>query len=284
MLLVLVYVSVSVYGAITLTTSTTHNAQDLEPNTPTMPYENVTFKTSDKAQLTMRGWWIPRENSRRVLIMVHAKDGTRTFLLPVSQRLWQEGFNILLYDTRGQGQSEGDHYSFGWYEKYDVVGAVNFVKSKGFQPSSIGAVGWSMGAATTLLAMAETPDIKAGLAESSFGNLDRVFQGQFSSNTGLPDFFYPGIRAAAGLLFGFEVLQTNPEKVFPKLGDRKVFLIHGEKDQVVPVSEFYRLIEAGGANVAENWLVPSTEHVRSFQNYPDEYIKRAVAFFNRELS
>ncbi|HEX2913465.1 MAG TPA: alpha/beta fold hydrolase [Chloroflexia bacterium] len=285
-LLALGYVGVSVYGAMKFTTSTFYNIKDLGPDTPAargMPYQDITFKTTDAAQLTIYGWWIPRTDSDKVLILVHSKDGTRTFLLPFGQRLWQEGFNILMFDTRGQGQSEGERYSFGLYEKYDVLGAVNFVTGKGFLPGKIGVVGWSMGAPAALLAMSETPNIKAGLLDSSYGNLDRVAQETFTTWTGLPDFFYPGIKTAASLLFNFDITQANPEKVFPLLGDRKIFLIHAEKDQLIPVDEFYRLQKAGGANIAESWLVPGVEHVRSFQTYPDEYTRRAVDFFNSQL-
>ncbi len=277
------YSGVSVYAASLFTTSTN---RDLGPDTPAtygMPYENITFKTPDKDHLTIRGWWVPSQNSNKVLIMVHSKDGTRTFLLPISQRLWLEGFNILLFDTRGQGVSDGNRYTFGWKEKYDVVGAVDFAKSLGFSPNKIGVVGWSMGGATAILAMAETPDIKAGLAESSYGNLNRVITEKFYPENGLPDFLYPGIKLAGNLIYGLDVEQANPEVAITKLGVRKLFLIHAEKDQVIPVSEFPRLINAGGENVAESWLVPGVEHVRSFKNYPDEYTQRAVAFFNREL-
>ncbi len=273
-------------GAFIASEFTRGKVHDLGPDTPaaySMLYENITFKTADQASLNLQGWWIPRPDSNRVLIMVHAKDGTRTFLLPLSYRLWQAGYNVLLFDTRGQGQSEGDRYSFGWHEKFDVLGAVNFVQAKGFHPGLTGVVGWSMGAAIALQAMGETPGIRAGVMESSFGNLERVVLHSFRSATGLPDFFYPGVKLAALLLNDLDVSRTNPEQIFSKLGDRKVFLIHTEQDEVIPVAEFHRLVQAGGTSVAESWLVAGSKHVRTFQDYPEEYLRRVVAFFNRQL-
>ena len=76
---------------------------------------------------------------------------------------------------------------------------------------------------------------------------------------------------------------TEVSEVFPKLGDRKVFLIHTQNDEVIPVSEFHRLIQAGGTSVADNWLVGDSKHVRSFQDHPGEYVRRLVNFFNIEL-
>lgn len=94
---VLLFVGYLGLGAYIASEFTKGKVHDLGPDTPAtyeMAYENITYKTADNAQLTIRGWWIPRPDSKRVLIMVHAKDGTRTFLLPLSYRLWQEGFKI----------------------------------------------------------------------------------------------------------------------------------------------------------------------------------------------
>ncbi|OJV92870.1 MAG: hypothetical protein BGO39_30425 [Chloroflexi bacterium 54-19] len=84
-----------------------------------------------------------------------------------------------------------------------------------------------MGALATLLARAKTPDIKAGFLDSCYGDLDRGAGQTFTTWTGLPGIFYPGIKMAAQRLFSFDISQSSPEKVFAQLGNLKVFLIHG---------------------------------------------------------
>jgi fermentation-respiration switch protein FrsA (DUF1100 family) len=101
--------------------------------------------------------------------------------------------------------------------------------------------------------------------------------------TGLPGFLYPGIKLEGKLLYDLDVDQSNPEKAITKLGDRKVFLIHAGNDEEIPVKEFEILVKAGSNNVADSWLVPGVEHVRSFKNFPDEYTRRAANFFNNHL-
>jgi dipeptidyl aminopeptidase/acylaminoacyl peptidase len=215
--------------------------------------------------------------------MVHAKDGTRTFMLPISQKLWEQGFNILLFDMRGEGQSDGERVSYGQYEQYDVLGATNYVKSNGFKPGSIGVVGWSMGATAAILAMSQTGDIKAGVADSSFADFERLANERFSSSTGLSGVFFPGITTAARLLLNIDVSKASPEAAIKNLSG-KLFLIHGTKDAEIPVHDFDLLVQAGGKIITESWLVEGSEHVRSFRDHPIEYVQRVTAFFNRELN
>src|SRR5215210_6879810 len=66
------YLGLGAYIASEFTTGKVHDLGPDSPATYSMPYDNITFKTADQAQLTLRGWWIPRPNSKRVLIMVHA--------------------------------------------------------------------------------------------------------------------------------------------------------------------------------------------------------------------
>lgn len=282
-LLILVYSGISIYGANVFTTTKT---RDLGPDTPAtynMPYENITFQTSDQAKMNIKGWWIPKEGSEQVLILVHAKDGTRTFLLPFGHAMWEQGFNLIMFDTRGQGASDGQRMSFGQYEKYDVLAALNYVKARGFRPEHIGAVGWSMGGATTLLALEQTRDIKAAVVESSWAYFDQVLNERFTSESGLPLFLWPGIKFSAKLLFGIDVDQSDPGRAITNVGESKLFLIHDEKDSLVSISEFKQLVQAGGKNVKDTWVVMGSEHVRGFHDRPAEYTSRVISFFHREM-
>ncbi|MEI6042915.1 MAG: alpha/beta fold hydrolase [Chloroflexota bacterium] len=270
--LVFSYVAISVYGALALTTS---GNRDLGPDTPAMyglAYENVTFKTAAQDGLNLRGWLIPDAKTRRVLILVPGQGGKRTDQLVLSKTFWDNGFNLLYMDPRGHGQSDGDHHTFGQYEQWDVIGAVNFLKGKGFKPENIGVIGWSMGAATALLAIGQTPDIKAVVSDSGYADL-----------TSMHGIFSPGIMIASRLLRGIDTTQVKPEEALRKLGQRHVLVIHGDQDRNVPVSNAYRLQQAGGATQVELWVLPGVGHVGAYGSQPDEYMRRVTTFFNQEL-
>jgi uncharacterized protein len=278
-----VYLTVAIYGANSFTSSPNRSLGADTPAKYGLTYENVSFKSAATDRLTLRAWWLPNPISKRVLIAVHGKDTNRGEMLELSSKLWANGYNLLLFDMRGHGQSDGDHYSFGQYEQFDIVGAVNFVESKGFEPAHIGIVGHSMGSASALMAMSQTSDIKAGIIDSSYADFDELAQEKFSPTTRLPGFFFPGIKLAGQMFLNIDLNQAKPEEAIKKLGQRHVFLIHGDEDSLIPLSHFYRLKTAGGISVGESWVIAGAEHVQGFQVQPTEYVQRVVAFLDREL-
>jgi dipeptidyl aminopeptidase/acylaminoacyl peptidase len=269
---VVTYVAFSIYAVFAYTQSPNRALGTTTPATWGLPYEEVSFASAAIDKLTIRGWFIPNPKSGRVLVLVHGQNATRVEHLDISKPLWDNGYNILLIDMRGHGLSDGDHYSLGFYEQWDIVGAANYLKSRGFNPNAIGAMGWSMGAASTIMAFSQTPDIKAIVSDSGYANL--------SSLDGL---LYPGALLTCRWLRGFDLEQIKPEEAITKIGSRHALVIQGDQDHNVPVENAYKLKQAGGANV-ELWVLPGVAHVSSFYAQPEAYLQRVLAFFDRELA
>ena len=61
-----------------------------------------------------------------------------------------------------------------------------------------------------------------------------------------------------------------------------VFQVHGEADTRVPVSQGIR-VHAAAPPGSTIWLVPNTEHVNAFTNFPDEYVERVSGYFAQRL-
>jgi dipeptidyl aminopeptidase/acylaminoacyl peptidase len=280
----LVYLGLSIYGANLFTSNAYRYLGWESPDEYHIAYENITFPSADPDRVKLKGWWIPHAGSGRALVLVHGRTMNRADLMELGERLWNRGFNLLLFDLRGHGESDGDHHSFGQHEQWDVIGAVNLVRDKGFAPDSIGVLGWSMGAASAILAFARTPDIQAVVSDSSYANFNELVRSEFTPLTGLPEFFLPGMMMAGQMLWNIDIDQASPEKVIGHLAGRHVFLIHGEWDRIVPLSEAYRLKEAGGSAVADLWVAPESGHTRSYFWHSDDYVRRVVTFFDRELS
>ncbi|MDO8532121.1 MAG: alpha/beta hydrolase, partial [Dehalococcoidia bacterium] len=87
------------------------------PATFGLQYDDVSFPSAEDA-VSLRGWFIPAEGGKRVLIIVHGKDGNRakklaSAELPVAAALSRRGFSVLMFDLRGHGESGGDRFSLG---------------------------------------------------------------------------------------------------------------------------------------------------------------------------
>ena len=71
------------------------------------PYEEVSFTTSDGLEL--QGWYVPSKNRAAVIAFPGRKGPQRP-----ARMLARHGYGVLLFDRRGEGESEGDPNIFGW--------------------------------------------------------------------------------------------------------------------------------------------------------------------------
>jgi uncharacterized protein len=114
---------------------------------PRIPYEDVRFPAADGTQL--HGWFIPFKNSHRVFLISHGNAGNIGDRSEMGEYINQEfQANILMYDYRGYGQSEGKPSESGVYS--DLRGALRFALSRGYSPKSVYLIGQSLGAAVTV--------------------------------------------------------------------------------------------------------------------------------------
>jgi dipeptidyl aminopeptidase/acylaminoacyl peptidase len=189
-----------------------------------------------------------------------------------------------MFDLRGYGQSQGKRFSLGYYETRDVLGALDFLKQRGFKPENIGMLGWSMGAATTLLSSAQSQDVRAIVIDSAYADLAEILSREIPKKSHLPGFFNPGIIRMTRLFYGIDIDAIKPAMALEKLGQRHVLIIHGQNDALVPVENAYRLYEKVSHDPKnELWILPNTAHTDAYKNYKREYGKKVAQFFNENL-
>lgn len=178
--LALAYLAV---GGVAANALTVPKRQFDAQNTPArlgLAFDDVRFPSrGDGVQIA--GWYIPSSASRRALVLVHGRDASRTVefagaFVDLAAMLQKGGYNVLMIDLRGHGQSGDGRYSFGLNERRDVEGAVDWLLNKGFAPGSIGVLGVSLGAASAVGATADEPRIGALVTDSAFAEFCPVLQ------------------------------------------------------------------------------------------------------------
>ena len=157
------YVSYAMASGVT---TLDRSSLDGHPTEYGLPYKNVAFypRGDEWDDIVLRGWIIEKESladprDELTVILVHGFSRNRIGdnALVLTSRLLELDFNVLLFDMRGHGESGGDQLSAGYFEKWDVLGAYDFLVQRGDSPGGIGVLGWSLGGATALLAAAEEP-------------------------------------------------------------------------------------------------------------------------------
>src|SRR6185369_5841283 len=150
-----------------------------------IPFEDVTIRSFDGTRL--HGWWMRASRAASTIVMLHGVKKNRTDVLRASLTLRRAGFNILVFDGRGHGDSEGRYVTYGYNERRDVESAIDWlVTEKRIDPDRIGLAGESMGAAIALQVAAHHPGIRAVWADSPFASLRRITEEFVIKATGLP--------------------------------------------------------------------------------------------------
>ena len=281
----LAYAGIALLAAETLT-KPRRRALESSPAVFDLAYEDVTF-TSTGDGIPLRGWFLPAAGSDRVVVITHGRNSTRTGdegeLVPHAAALVGAGFNALLFDFRAHGESGGVRYTLGWAEQRDLLGAIDYLKERGFRPDRMGFWAHSMGAATVLLASAASTDVRNIVADSSFARLDDLLARQLPVASGLPGFFNPPILFFARTAFDADTSVVNPVEVVAGLPSDSLFIIHAEADRFIPVDHARRIAAAAGPAVYDLWIFPGSSHDRVSVDAPDEYRERALTFFDEKL-
>ncbi|MFW6071288.1 MAG: alpha/beta hydrolase [Candidatus Bipolaricaulota bacterium] len=255
---------------------------ELTPGDWGLPYEEVSFKTND--DLTIEGWFVNRRDTDRAVILAPGRGTNRWDILenaPVGY-LHDHGFEILLFDPRTTGLSEGDMYGFGYFESQDIVNAVRFLKEeKGVK--KVGVWGGSAGASAAIMASLESDEIGAVVADSPYANL-RMAAASYgeNKNDALMQAFFPFYMGVARFTLNFDISQkTNLVERVRDL-ETPLFLIHGLEDRALKPENSQLLYEnAGGSK--RIWLAEGAWHVGAHELYPERYQEDVTEFFDSYL-
>lgn len=277
-LLVLGWALLPALRAIGLVANIAHRSAPAAP--ADLPVQEVHFQASDGVHLA--GWFVSTSPDAPTIILVHGSKGSRTDMLPWARFLYTAGYNLLLYDSRGCGESEGWGIALGTREPDDVIGAVHYLEQRAdLHTKRFGALGISLGAGTVLLAAAREPALAATVADSSWA--DTSFQIKYLQELSHPPFTLPLLPYGPALvdaLIGARLEDASPLAVVGQIAPRAVLFIHSADDQnaTTPLSGERQLYAAAGQPKQE-WIAPSGGHVGALGVYTAEYEQRVLAFF-----
>jgi pimeloyl-ACP methyl ester carboxylesterase len=246
-----------------------------------LQYEDVSFGSRGHA-LRLYGWFLPGRSDAPYLIVVHGIGGQRTAddALPLAARLVALDYNVLLFDLRAHGTSEGSRVSGGFFERDDALGAYDFLIARGAQPGRVAFIGRSMGAGIAIMAAAREPGIAALVADTPFADIQDFIAQETARKTPIPRFVVPVFLPAAGLfasaVYGIDLGELKPVADVARLAF-PVLVIHGEADRRIPVSQGRRVYERAPEG-STLWTVPGLDHLDAFSELPAEYVAHVADY------
>jgi alpha-beta hydrolase superfamily lysophospholipase len=242
-------------------------------------HESVSFPSRGEPPLTLRGWFFPRKKSIGTVLACHGVGANRGDILHIVDALRRSGFQVLAFDFRGHGESDGHTVTYGYFEKDDVLGAWDYLRSRpDVDRSSLLAFGVSMGGSAMLLALAELEGVRAAVVDSPFADLESMALHQYR--------FFPGplaqAFAKATAFFGWVETGIRLSEVSPIRALERthvpILFIHGTGDSIVPVENSRRLFEAY-TGPKKLWIEPGAGHGGTILEALGQYKTAVREFF-----
>lgn len=247
----------------------------LTPDSQGLSYENVSFTTTDN--VLIKAWLIPSEQANATIIVGHGYPFDKANILPLVTFLYPS-YNLLLYDHRYFGESDGRITTAGAREVHDVEAAVGWVRKKYGKQHPVGLYGFSLSASAMLMAQ---PDVRAIVAEAPYASLDNMVRVVYRI---FGPFRFPFV--ATTRLYSRIFLGVDPKDVSPReaVKDSHIptLMIHGDKDSQIPVENAHQIKEANPG--IELWIVEGADHGEAHSLRGDEYERRVRAFFKEHLT
>jgi fermentation-respiration switch protein FrsA (DUF1100 family) len=185
-----------------------------------------------------------------------------------------EGWNVLTFDYRGYGQSQGRITRRGSIE--DAHAALDYLLHRDdVDRNKIVAFGQSLGGAIGIVLTAERSEIRGLATDGAFDSYRRIVAWHVRKN--------PLLFVVAWWFPYTMPLGLDPINYVKDIAPRPLFIMHGTADGVVDPAMARRLYDAAG-DPKSLWLVDGADHYGAMQDFADEAHTRLLAFFDQAAS
>ncbi len=233
-------------------------------------YQPVEFRAADGTALF--AWFLPaRGEPKGTVLYLHGNAQNISAHFPNVAWMPSAGFNVLAFDYRGYGGSEGKPTLPGMQLDIDAAMRVLLAR-KDVDPNRIVVFGQSLGGALAIHYVAHSAyrsHVRAVIVDSPFADYRQVAQEK------LADFF---------LTWPLQWLPTftvnndySPMASVAALSPIPLLLIHGERDSIVALHHSRQLFDTAQEPKAL-WSIPDTGHIGAVR---DATVRKRLAEFLR---
>jgi uncharacterized protein len=183
--------------------------------------------------LTLRGWRCVEAGRRGTIVYLHGIADNRASAAHLIDRFQRRGFNVMAFDSRAHGASDGDTCTYGYFEKQDLRLIVETAP-----PGPLVLIGTSLGAAVALQDAGDDSRVSAVVAAETFSDLRTIAMERA-----------PWILSRSAIDRGFAIAEREGrfkvDDVSPVASARRirvpVLLIHGAADKETPPAHSERV-------------------------------------------
>ncbi|HLV34408.1 MAG TPA: alpha/beta fold hydrolase [Spirillospora sp.] len=235
-------------------------------------YEAVAF-ASPAFSSDVQGYFVRGTNGATIVIPPALNAGAGSWR-PEFTVLNRYGYNLFSYESRN---CAGAANSLGYLEVEQVGDALNYLAARpDVDMTKIGIHGFSAGGATSIMAAARYPELKAVIAMGGYHDFGQIMDEATTSEWFAP-LYRAGSRLGYRLATGEDMAVLRPVAAIGRIAPRPVLLIYGTREP--SLAGAYEQQAAAGSN-AVLWVIENATHGGYWTTAPEEFEQRVIAFLD----
>ncbi len=175
--------------------------------------------------------------SHKWVIILHGFSGNGLLMGNYARHFYERGYNVLLPDMRGCGESDGNYMGMGWLDSRDMPQWVDVILSKD-KEAKIVLTGGSMGGAAVMMTTGQSlpENVVAAIEDCGYTSVWEEYTIQLKKVFGLPAFpFMYIVDHMTKKKAGYSFREASSTDMLKKSKTPTLF-IHGTEDSFVPYS------------------------------------------------
>lgn len=236
-------------------------------------YKFEEFKLTFRDEVEVNGRFFNfNPGSNKYIILVHGFGATQVSMSKYMEAYKNIGFNVITYDERGMAENKITNCGMSYFESYDVIEVIKYVKTRFGKDIILGIHGESMGGASVIGSMKYKPNVNFIVADCPFANLKLLSIKEAKKRYHVPMFIINLCGPVGKLFFGY-----NPNKVIPTIDmnntDVPLLVCHGDNDNLVPMYH--------SEMIYNEYKGPKELHITKGADHAEGIVKGRDAYTNK---
>lgn len=220
-----------------------------------------------------------QNKNHKTVILVHGLGGNRYSNYPLAEMFLEKGYNVLTYDQRSSNENTAQYTTFGYWEKYDLIDCIDFVKENAPE-QIIGIWSTSFGSATAGLALGyEDTDklVDFLILDCPISSMKWMVEEQMRQmDLGIPVSYMCWCGNMINQIkLGFSYEDAEVAKAMERV-ETPVLIMNSKADEVTPFFMGQNIYEQIPGNDKQIWTVEDSAHADIWLDYNQEYREKVA--------
>lgn len=243
--------------------------------------ERVSISTNN---VQLAGTYV-NNNANKTVMLIHGLYQNRSRCIGYVDIYQRLGFNVLLIDLRGHGESEGT-ITWGKSEVSDIDAWLSYLRDSRKQ-KIIGIQGISLGGAFSLLhsGLSSSP-ADFYVEDSSYSDIKSLYYNhlhnliQLPNNSRLLDILWAYSQICMYWHTGATLSELSPLEAV-KHTKAPILFLHGDADTLIPANNLKDLYNACASPAKQMHMFKNSAHAQAITDSHDEYVQTIKDFLRQ---